>query len=96
MTFEFDEKGKIFTDVIHKIAVGAIIQTTTHLVHGKIHIPQGERVKNELDRDELFLAVTNAQVLGPDGAPIHEVPFLAVRRNQIVWIIPEEEDGGGS
>lgn len=96
MSFEFDEKGKLFTDVIHKIAVGATIQTTSHLIQGKIHIPQGERVKNELDRDELFLAVTDARVMGPDGKPVYEVPFLAVRRSQIIWIIPEEDQGGGA
>lgn len=93
MSFEFDEKGKIFTDVVQKVSVEALIQTTTHLIRGQIHVPHGERVKNELDRDELFLAVTDASVLGPDGKPMHQAGFLAVRRNQIVWIIPQKEQG---
>jgi hypothetical protein len=96
MAFEYDEKGKIFTDVVTKVAMEALIQTTTHLIRGLIHVPQGERVKNELDRDELFLAVTDAQVLGPDGKPVHQAGFLAVRRTQIVWIIPQEQQGGAS
>ena len=91
MTLEFDEKGKIYTDVVQKISVEALIQTTTHLIRGSIHVPKGERVKNELDRDEPFLAVTDATVLGPDGKPAHRAKFLAVRRKQIVWIIPQEE-----
>jgi hypothetical protein len=96
MAFEYDEKGKIFTDVVTKVSIEALIQTTTHLIRGLIHVPQGERVKNELDRDELFLAVTDAQVLGPDGKPVHQASFLAVRRTQIVWIIPQEAQGGAS
>ena len=91
MAFEFDEKGKIFTDVVTKISIEALIQTTTHLIRGMIHVPQGERVKNELDRDELFLAVTDAHVLGPDGKALHQAAFLAVRRTQIVWIIPQPD-----
>jgi hypothetical protein len=96
MSFEYDEKGKIFTDVVQKYAVDALIQTTTHLIRGRIHVPRSERVKNELDRDELFLAVTDASVLGADGKPIHEAAFLAVRRTQIVWLIPQENREAGS
>jgi hypothetical protein len=57
-----------------------------------IHVPQGERVKNELDRDELFLAVTDAHVPGPDAKPLHRVALLAVCRTQIVWIIPQQDE----
>jgi hypothetical protein len=88
MTFEYDEKGKIFTNVVSKIPVEAIVQTTTHLIRGNIHIRQGERVKDELDRDELFLAVTEADILDASGQVIHHIPFVAVRRAQIVWLIP--------
>jgi hypothetical protein len=88
MTIEYNEKGKVFTNIVSKLPVAAIVQTATHLIHGNIHIRQGERVKDELDRDELFLAVTEAQVLGPEGQVLYEAPFLAVRRNQIVWLIP--------
>lgn len=93
MTFEYDEKGKIFTDVIRKMPVAATVQTTSQLIQGLLHIRQGERVKDELDRDELFLAMTEVKVLGADGKPVFQVPFLAVRRSQIVWVIPEEQQG---
>ncbi len=93
MSFEYDEKGKFFTDIVTKVSVEALLQTTTHLIRGKIHIRRGERVKDELDRDELFIAVTDASVLGPDGQALHTAPFLAVRRAQIVWILPEGDGG---
>jgi hypothetical protein len=92
MSFEYDDKGKIFTNVVSKQPVAALVQTTTHLIRGTIHIRPGERVKDELDRDELFLAVTGARVLAPNGEVLHQSDFLAVRRNQIVWLMPVQED----
>lgn len=91
MSFEYDEKGKVFTNIVSKRPVTALIQTTTHLIRGNVHIRQGERVKDELDRDELFLAVTEASVLDDAGETLHSAPFLAVRRAQIVWLLPQEE-----
>ena len=47
--------------------VPVVIQTATHLVRGLVHVREGERLKNELERDEAFLAVTNASVYGAGG-----------------------------
>ncbi len=93
MAIEYDEKGKFFTDIIQKIAVHAMVQTTSQLIHGNIHVREGERLKDELDRDELFLAMTDAGILGVDGQVQFVAPFLAVRRSQIVWVLPDEEKG---
>ncbi len=93
MTIEYDEKGKIFTDIVSKIAVQATIQTTTHLIRGKLHVRRDQRIKDELDIDENFLALTEVSVLGPDGQPLFQAPFLAVRRSHIVWVIPEPTEG---
>jgi len=91
MPIEYDEKGKFYTDVIHKVTVPATIQTTHQLIQGFVHVRQGERIKDELDRDELFLAVTNASIRGTDGKVQFESPFIAVRREHIVWIMPDEQ-----
>jgi hypothetical protein len=93
MTIEFDEKGKFFTDVVSKVAVDAVVQTTMQLIRGKVHVREGERIKDELDRDELFLAMTDASILGADGEVQFDAPFLAVRRSQIVWVLPDEGKG---
>ncbi len=94
MTIEYDEKGKFFTDVISKTPVDTVVQTAGQLVRGKVHVRQGERLKDELDRDELFLAMTDASVMGPDGTVQFQAPFLAVRRSQIIWVLPDEDKGG--
>jgi hypothetical protein len=94
MTFEYDEKGKIFTDVVSKVVVPATIQTTTHLIRGQIHVRRDQRIKDELDVNENFLAVTEVSVLGPDGQTLFQAPFLAVRRSHIIWVLPEENQSG--
>jgi hypothetical protein len=91
MTIEFDEKGKFFTDVITKATVPAIIQTSTQRIHGNIYVRPDQRVKDELDRDEKFLAVTAATVFSLDGQVLYRCNFIAVQRSQIVWVIPENE-----
>ena len=94
MTFEYDEKGKIFTDIVSKVAVPATIQTTTHLMNGHLHVRRDQRIKDELDINENFIALTDVSVMGPDGQTLFQAPFIAVRRSHIVWVLPEQEHGG--
>ena len=91
MTIEYDEKGKFFTDVVSKVTIPSVVQTTQHLVRGNVHVHRDERLKDELDRDELFLAMTDVSVFGADGQVIHKSRFLAVRRAQIVWVMPARD-----
>jgi hypothetical protein len=92
MTIEYDEKGKFYTDIIAKLPVSCLIQTTTHLMRGFVHVRQGERFKNELERDEDFLAVTNATILGANDVVLYTAPFMAIKRSQIVWVMPAGDD----
>jgi hypothetical protein len=86
----YDEKGKVFTDIVSKVAVRATIQTTTHLMRGHLHVRREQRIKDELDHTEKFLALTDVSILGPDGQALFQAPFVAVQRAQIVWVFPEE------
>ena len=92
MTIEYDEKGKFYTDVVAKLPVSCLIQTTTHLMRGFVHVRQGERFKNELERDEIFLAVTNVNILGANDEVLYTSPFMAIKRSQIVWVMPASDD----
>ncbi len=91
MTIEYDEKGKFYTNVISKVAIPSLVQTTTHLIRGDVHIRQGERFKDELEGDENYVAVTNAGIYDAEGNIKYNAPFLAVQKGQIVWIMPMEE-----
>jgi len=90
MTIEYDEKGKRFTDIVTKQPIDATIQTVTHLLRGRIHVRRDQRIKDELDVDEKFLAVTDVNVLTSDGQILFEAPFLAVNRAHIIWVLPEQ------
>jgi hypothetical protein len=91
MTIEYDDKGKYYTDIVKKQPVPVVIQTVTHLVRGLVHVREGERLKNELERDEIFLAVTQASVYGAEDKVLFTAPFMAIQRVQIVWIMPVDE-----
>ncbi len=91
MTIEYDEKGKIYTEIISKVPIQATIQTTTHLMRGRLHVRRDQRIKDELDVNENFIALTDVSVLGPDGQTLFEAPFIAVRCSHIIWVIPEQD-----
>jgi len=92
MTIEYDEKGKFYTDIVKKLPVPVVIQTVSHLVRGLVHVREGERLKNELERAEIFLAVTHAAVYGADDKVLFSVPFMALQRAQIIWVMPIDEE----
>ena len=92
MVTHYDDKGKTFTDVITKISVPVHLQTDQHLIQGNVHIRPDERVKDELNQNESFLAVTSARVFDLSGNLLYQCSFLAVNRQHIVWLFQDEED----
>ncbi|MBN2547881.1 MAG: hypothetical protein JXB15_01890 [Anaerolineales bacterium] len=91
MGIYFDEKGKFFTDVISKEAVQVIIQTTTNRVRGRLHVRPGHRLKDEINQSELFLAITDATVYDLSGQLLYQTEFLAINREHLVWLLPEDQ-----
>ena len=91
MPMDYNDSGKFFTEVIRKKPVRVIIQTTTQVIHGNVHIRPEARLKDEIDQDELSLAITDAVVYGNNGEVLYHSKFLAVNRRLIVWILPEED-----
>ena len=88
----YDDKGKIFTPVVTKKPVSVTLQTATHRIIGNIHVRHDHRLKDELDSAEAFIAVTNAKIYDANGSMILQSSFLAVQCQQIIWIIPNEEE----
>jgi hypothetical protein len=91
VTIEFDDKGKFYTDLIKKNAVPAIIMTLTHKITGVIYVRPDQRIKDELDQNEKFLAVTDVTAYTPQGEVAYTCGFMAIQRSQIIWVIPEIE-----
>ena len=88
----YDKKGKFFSNVITKFKVRAVIQTVSHRINGDIYLMDDERTKDALNQDERFLAVTDASVFDRDGNLLYRTVFLAVNRDHIVWVTPDEGD----
>jgi hypothetical protein len=95
MIRDFDEKGKLFTNIVQKTPIPATIQTLTHRIHGEVYMKPDERLKDELNRSEQFLAVTNASILNDQGEVAFSCKFLTLNKNQIVWLIPDRDMGSG-
>jgi hypothetical protein len=91
MVAQYDEKGKIFTQVVAKQPVNVTIQTAQQVIQGIIHIRPGMRIKDELNGQERFLAVTDAVILDSDQHEVFRTKFLVVNIELIVWIMPLED-----
>lgn len=92
MDYEYDNKGKIFTEVISKDLVDVLVQTTKHLLRGTIHVRQDKRLQDELDNGRHIIALTGASILDAEGKTLYKRDFIALQREQIVWVIPAEDD----
>lgn len=91
MVTQFDDKGKIFTQVISKKPVAVIIQTKRQIIRGIIHVRPTERVIDELNHTQTFIAVTDAIVLDGQGKVLYTSNFLTLNTEHIIWIIPAED-----
>lgn len=88
----FEDKGKIYTQVVSKSPIKIILQTVTHRIHGNMYVRVGDRLKDELDSAVHFMAVTDVEVFDHEGARlILKTNFMAVNFEQIVWVVPAEE-----
>jgi len=92
MTIRYDDKGKFFTDVITKDTVPAIIQTLVTRIQGNMHVRINERVKDDLNRGEQFLAITDAKIFDLQGEKMYDAEFLLINRDHVIWVIPDDEN----
>jgi hypothetical protein len=91
MVTQFDDKGKIFTNIISKRPVQSVVQTEKQQIIGKIHVTPSERLKDELNGSEQFIAITDAVIYDLDGVELYRCNFLTLNRNYVIWVIPEED-----
>ncbi len=62
MVTNFDEKGKIFTAVVNKNRSRSSFKPPLNRIEGNIHVRPDERIKDEMDHGETFLAVTDVHI----------------------------------
>jgi hypothetical protein len=95
MFSQFDDKGKLFTNVVAKKPIKVRLQVATHLILGTVYIRPENRLKDEINQPETFLAVTDAQLFNDKGEIVYTCKFIVVNRNQILWMAPDTENENG-
>ena len=90
--FRVDEKGKFYTTHVSKRAVRAVAATPTSIVQGMMHLMLDNRLKDEMNNAERFVAMTDVHVLALDGkTQLYSADALMLNKDQIVWVISQED-----
>jgi len=92
MYTQFEEKGKIFTQKITEEQKKVIIQTSQQKIIGTIHIQMDNRLIDELNDSNKFLAITEASIFDFENNIIHQSNFLSINTDQIIWVLPVEDE----
>ncbi len=91
MDTRVDAKGKYYTQHVNKrmIPVTARIQDT--IVHGTVHLTLDNRLKDELNAEDNFIAITDAQVVDArTECTLFETAVLIVNKHHLLWVFPIE------
>lgn len=86
-----ETRTKIFSNIIFKHPVKAVIQTADYKIFGDVHVRPDNRLRDELNTSEPFLAVTDATIYDRAGQILYQANFLAVNAAQIIWLLPVNE-----
>ena len=92
MEFRVDAKGKYYTPHVSKQSVDVTVRVGGSIVRGTVHLAPDNRLKDELNGGEAFIAITNAQVWEVNGAqPLYSTEVVIINKDQIDWIFPSEK-----
>ncbi len=87
-----DHKGKVFSIRVDKNTLHVIIATERHTVIGFVYVRPGNRLKDELNDEERFIAVSDAQVFDMSGTNLlYKTHFMAMDKTHILWVLPTDE-----
>lgn len=86
-----DERTKVFSHVIFKKPVAVIIQTPGYRICGDVHVRPDDRLRDELNKTETFLAVTDATIYDDENQIVSRSKFIAVNCSHIIWLAPRSD-----
>ncbi len=93
MEYRVDQKGKIYTQRITKEEIPAILATANHIIRGVVYVRPDWRLKDEMNNDERFIAITNAEVYDLSGQTrLYKNALLVMNKAQLAWIMPQDEE----
>lgn len=88
-----DSKGKYYTKIVSTTPLKVVIRLTTgETVTGHIHVRPEKRLSDELNTDQSYISVTGV-TLKREGETLYESAYLALNRQSIAWVLPEQAIG---
>jgi hypothetical protein len=71
---------------VKKSEITVSVKLKTHNVNGAMHLAAGEDIQDVLNRDVLFVPVTDATLATSENHFYGTRPFVAVNKRHIVWV----------
>ncbi len=91
MDYRVDEKGKFYTQRVNKRMVAVTARLADTIVHGTVYLTLDNRLKDELNTGDTFIAITKAEIMDAHSdRTLFETEVLIVNKTQLVWIFPRE------
>lgn len=88
-------KERGFRPQISTLQFPVIIQTINNRIIGNLHTRENERIKDALNSNETFIALTQVQIYDVDGkVELNKSDFLAISRRNIIWVIENRTPTG--
>lgn len=97
MDYRIDEKGKVFTPRMSKRTLPVTACIKNHIVQGTLHLKPDNRLKDEMNEAERFIALTNVQVMDAQGINVlYETGALIVNKDDVAWIFQRDSNSTNS
>ena len=71
---------------IRKTEVPVSLKLKTYIINGSMHIADNESIQDVLNRDNLFVPITNATLATVNNQFYGTRPFIAVNKKHITWV----------
>ena len=75
-----------------KSGITVSIRLKTYSLSGYMYLSEDETIQDLLNKDALFIPVTNVKIFTPDNHYYGDRPFVAVNKRHIIWIRVEEDE----
>ena len=71
---------------VRKSEIAVSLKLRTHTVNGAMHLAERESLQDVLNREALFVPVTNATLATSENYFYGTRPFVAVNKKHIIWV----------
>ena len=75
---------------VRKSEAAVSLKLKTHTINGSMHLAERESIQDVLNRDALFVPVTNAILATSENYFYGTRPFVAVNKKHIIWVRAEK------